>query len=223
MMLTRTPERAVALLGGLTASLALTLVILGLATGGSHAAIRIEQAATYAAQLVGRAPILRVDVAIDFGFQMVYTAFVASLYAMLRRWSAPSNTPGLWLGVLIASALLDALENAHVLAMLAQAEHGLAIADGQITAQVVISEVKLIANCGGLLMLSFALPEATRLERAVVAFLRWVHPVLGVAMLVAPALWARPFALLRFAGLIGALWAFAAIAQAHTRSAGTSR
>jgi hypothetical protein len=223
MMLIRTPERAVALLGGLTATLALTLVVLGLVTGGSHAAIRIEPAAAYAAQLVARAPILRVDVAIDFGFQMVYATFLASLYAMLRRWSAPGNAAGLWLGVLFASALLDALENAHALEMLAQAEHGLALADGQIAAQMVISEVKLVTNCAGLLMLSFALPEATRLERAVVTFLRWIHPILGVAMLVAPAMWARPFALLRFAGLIAALWSFAAIARAHTRGADGAR
>ena len=161
--------------------------------------------------------------AIDFGFLMAYTAFLAALSAMLRRWSAPDPVPALWLGALVASALLDALEDAHVLAMLAQAERGLAVHAAQVTAQMLISELKLVTSCGGLLMLSFALPEVTRLQRAVVIFLRWVHPVLGIAMLEAPVVWARPAALLRFAGLISALWAFVAIARARLRDATPAR
>lgn len=221
MMITKTPERAVALLAGLAATLALTLVVLALATGGSHSAIRMDPSAVHAARLVARATILRVDVALDFGFLLSYAAFLAALYAMLRRW-AP-GTPALWLGALLASALLDAAENAHVLTMLSQAEHGLTIPAAQIAAQMLISELKLVTSCAGLMMLSFALPERTRLERAVVSFLRWVHPVLGIAVLVVPAMWARPLLLLRFAGLISALWAFAAIARAGARQASAER
>jgi predicted nucleic acid-binding protein len=218
MMITRTPEHAVALLGRLAATLALGLVVLGLTTGNSHAAIRIDQAALYAAQLLARATLLRVDVALDLGFLLVYTAFLTALYATLRRWSAPDGAPALWLGALLVSALLDAVEDAHVLAMLAQAEHGIAIPDGQIAAQMLISELKLVTSYAGLMMLSFALPEGTRLERAVVGFLRWIHPVLGIAVLVVPSVWLRPLLLLRFAGLIGALWAFASIVRVHTRA-----
>jgi len=201
-------------------TLGLSLLLLALATGTSHAALLINRpGADYAALLVQRAPWLRLDLALDFLFLCSYTAFFAAVHAMVRGRDGAAVLPPVWLGALLLSAALDAAENAHLLVLLSMAEQGLIPGQGEIAFQAAASQVKLVANYAGLFALSLVLSRDTRRERVLTWFLRWGQAPLGVAVLVLPFPWARSLALLRTAGLVAGLWAFARIAQLQVRRA----
>jgi hypothetical protein len=214
------PETSLAVTGTLAGVLAAVLLVLALATGRSHALLQaVRPAAEQVALLLARPVLLRVDLALDGLLLCAYVAFFASLRANLRRWTDPARDLGpVWLGALALSALLDAVENTHVFAMLVQAEKGLPIAPGAIVMQAVASHVKLLANIGALFVLSFCLPRARPAERAIAVMLRWVQLPLGVAVLVLPASLARPVAIGRTWLLVAGLFAFASIARARARA-----
>jgi hypothetical protein len=210
-------ERATVMLGVLAGALALMLFSLALATQGSQGMFQVNRpAAEYAALLIRRAPYLRIDLGLDFVFIAVYAAFFVSLALVVKAWVR--DTPfrdniavvvGVATGALLMTALLDAAENAHILAMLSLAEQGLGIGQGEIAGQMVESQIKFFFSYFGLFVISFALPENTNIEKAIVFVLRWVQLPVGIAIFVLPAEWVRPFFIFRAVFFFAGLWAVA--------------
>jgi hypothetical protein len=200
----------------LSGTVALLLLALSLSTGTSHIAFQLVRPASEVAELLlARGSLLRVELGLDYLFLCLYTALFAATHDLLRAWDRRSARAPVWLGLLLGSAILDAVENAHLLALLPAVERGLSIPQVEVNAQAVIGHLKFAMNYAGLLVLSFALPDRTRLERGLVIFLRWIQAPLGAAVLTLPPGFVRPFGLLRVLGFIAALWAWARIARAR--------
>ena len=124
--------------------LALVLLILALVSQGSHQVFQISRpAADYAMLLLPRSATLKAELGIDFIFVCVYGATFIALATTLAEWargkgdSAFSAVFG-WGGAaaLVVTALLDAIENAHILSLLAMAEPGQLIAQSSIATQI---------------------------------------------------------------------------------------
>jgi hypothetical protein len=102
-------------LGIIAGGLALCLLALALVTHGSQAAFQVNRpAAEYAALLLQRAAVPRTELAIDFVFIGFYAAFFVYLLPAIQSWrNTRTVAHPIWLGALLVTALLDAVENAR--------------------------------------------------------------------------------------------------------------
>jgi hypothetical protein len=222
--MTNSLRRSTIMLGVLAGSLALVLLSLALATHGSQGMFQLNRpAAEYSALLLNRAAPLRIDLAVDFIYICVYAAFfvkLASVLPALRQQTgnehAPSVSSAVWVSALLATALLDALENTHILAMLSSAEHGVPIPQDAIVWQAVESQMKFLFSYFGLFLLSFYVPAESLFERGFAFVLRWVQAPVGIAIFVLPLEAAKPFYLARALFFILGFWSMAWIV--HRRS-----
>lgn len=216
-------ERTTVALAAVAGALALVLLILALAGLGSHQVFQINRpAADYARLLVQRSAALRAELGVDFIFLCVYGATFVALAATLCDWARGEDDRkfsmvfawGAAAG-LVLTALLDAIENAHLLSMLAMAEQGQPLAQSSIAAQMAASQVKFVSSYFGLLLLSFALPAASRVEKLLVFTLRWVQLPLGVSIFVVPPDFVKPLSFARAVFFIAGFWLTAYIVQAR--------
>jgi hypothetical protein len=218
-------ERATVNLGVVGGMLAFALFALALATQGSQGQFQINRpAADYAALLVERAPSLRADLGLDFIFIVVYSAFFVALALVLKRWvegqpfrDNVATIVNIAIGALLITGVLDAVENAHILAMLSMAEQGESIGQSEIAGQMVESQIKFLFSYFGVFVLSFVLPQSTIIERLAVFAFRWLQLPVGVAILVLPLELARPLFILRGIFFFAGLWAMAWIIAHRAR------
>ena len=218
-------ERATVSLATMAGTLALVLLILALVSQGSHQVFQINRpAADYAKLLLHRSATLKAELGIDFIFVCVYGATFIALATTLSEWargrgdSAFSAVFG-WGGAaaLVVTALLDAIENAHILSLLAMAEQGQLIAQSSIATQMAASQVKFVASYFGLFLLSFALPAESRVEKLLVFSLRWLQLPLGVSIFVVPPDFVKPLSVARAIFFVAGFWMTAYMVQARGR------
>jgi hypothetical protein len=134
-----------------TSICAATLLVLALATGGSQGLFQLyAHPDSYADLLRERGTALRWDIGIDLLFIAAYSSFII----MWSRWiiadGADRFLVNFALALVMMTALLDAIENAHILAMLRAAELGSQPSQGEILAQQVASQVKFQAAYFGM-------------------------------------------------------------------------
>lgn len=142
-----------------TSTCALILLILALATGGSQGLFQLyAPVADYSALLLKRAPVLRLDIGIDLLFIAAYLSFFVLMARRLLADGSDRLLVGIALGLVMMTALLDAIENAHILAMLRAVENGGVLSAGQILAQQVASQVKFQAAYYGMAGLGLLWP-----------------------------------------------------------------
>jgi hypothetical protein len=212
-------ERSTVILGGLAGLLALVLFVLEVTAQGSQSLFQINRpSAEFSALLLTRGASLRADLGIDFIFLCAYAAFFLSLCVVLKTWARDTPTSAetaVFINIATASLLitacLDAIENAHLLAMLSMAEQGQPIDQGEIAGQMIESMAKFMFSYFGLFVLSFALPQDTAIEKLVVLSLRWVQLPIGVGIFVLPPKYARPLYICRAVFFVVGLWATAFI------------
>jgi len=123
----------------------------------------------YAQKLRDEAGPLRLVFALDVAFLVLYTAFFAALALHLRALGRPFVM--IALGAMIATALLDIVEDHHILALLAVAEHGRPVDEGSIVFQHVLSQSKFSVSYIALFMFGLALPADGKLAWVLKAFL----------------------------------------------------
>lgn len=152
----------------------------------------------YSAILLKNPPVLRLAIGLDNVFIVLYSSMFLTLGATL--WKRTGSTALLLaaLALMAAAGLLDLLENMHFLAMIATALKGLEISPSQIELQVWESLVKFHLSYLGLFLLGFALPDETRLEKALCFALRWVQLPVGILIYLTPPAVAFPLVLVRF-------------------------
>jgi hypothetical protein len=175
----------------LAAASAAVLVVMGvitLVTGASQEAHEWYQPpAAYAASLLTKAGVTRALFGLDIGFLVLYTAFFAALADHLRKLGAPF----VWLALaaMIATALLDVVEDHHILSLLAVAEAGRPIEDGALVFQQTLSSSKFSVSYLALVMFGLAVPRDTRLGIALAVFLIVGTLASGVLGYAAPPAW----------------------------------
>ena len=190
-------DRVLAALAGLAALIVAAMVVGIVSTGMSQdffqSARPIEaHIARLTASSLG-ATGLRINLGLDNLFIVVYGAFFVFLAVRLRTLLDPwAGTVAL--AAILLTALLDAIENHHILMMLHSAERGLSLSTGESQAQMIVSAVKFHSSYLATFLFAFAFLRLGGLGRAI-AWALWLYVPLGVVISVLPIEIAGPWAL----------------------------
>jgi hypothetical protein len=171
-----------------SAAVLVAMAIVTLVTGASQEAHEWYQPPTaYAASLLTHPGALRLVFGLDVGFLVLYTAFFTALADHLTRLGRPF----LWLalGAMIGTAVLDIIEDHHILSLLGVAEAGRPIDDGAIVFQQTLSATKFTLSYLALVMFGLAIPRDTRLGLVLAVFLVAGTLISGVLGYAAPPAW----------------------------------
>jgi hypothetical protein len=193
-------NRTLAALAFLASAIVLCMVAGILATGGfSQEFFELSPSpAAVAAQLSDQPAHtfgLRLNVGLDNLFIIAYGAFFVLLAVRLRGLLSPI-TIGVALGALLLTALLDAVENHHILLMLHAFQHGEPLSAAELEAQMVVSNLKFHASYLGAFLFAFGFYRLGGLGR-VIAWLLWLYVLLGMITFAVPVEIVTPFALAR--------------------------
>jgi hypothetical protein len=157
-------------LAGASAAVLVAMTILAFATGASqeiHEHVATPEA--YATALLAHPAALRGLMGLDIAFLVLYTAFFAALAAYLRELGRPFTH--LALGAMVLTAVLDIVEDHHILALLRQAELGQLPSSAAITFQSVESATKFSVSFLSLVLFGLAIPRTTKLGWVLCLFL----------------------------------------------------
>lgn len=197
-------------LAGASAAVLLAMMIATLATGASQEAHeRYQPPAEYAPGLLAQPGALRLIFGLDVGFIILYTAFFAAFTDHLLRIGRPFVR--LALGAMIGTAVLDFIEDHHILALLAVAEAGRPIDDAALVVQHTLSATKFSLSYLALVLYGLAVPRDRWLGIVLSAFLVAGTPITGVLGFAAPPAWQPPLDAARGLGFLigfalGAAW-----------------
>jgi len=177
----RTTALALAAIGCLVAMVAITL-----ATGVSQETFEIVRSpADYAARLAAHPDALRALFAIDAAFLVLYaTLFVVAGRAL--ETPATRALVSLAIAAMLGTAVLDMIEDHHILAMLYGVESGISPTGGELVFQHTLSQVKFNLSYLGLFGLGLAVPRATLAGRALALLLTVGTLVQGAVLYAAP-------------------------------------
>lgn len=183
-----TMRRLAILLAVSTTAVLLVMVAVMTATGASQEAHEFYRPhAEYAAALLEHPGALRLLFALDVAFLVLYTAFFAAFADYLRALGRPFTR--LALAAMIGTALLDIVEDHHILTMLGIAERGEPLSDTAIAIQQVISASKFTLSDISLVLFGLAIPRDTRLGLVFALFLTAGTLVTAVVGYAAPPAW----------------------------------
>jgi hypothetical protein len=146
------------------------MVVVSVVTGASqerHEHVLLPE--VYAMAPLEHAPGLRALMALDIAFLVLYTAFFAALAHYLSALGRPFVR--LAFGAMLATAILDIVEDHHIIAMLESAEHGVLPAARSLTEQATLSMTKFSISYLALFMFGLAIPRTTKLGLALSLFL----------------------------------------------------
>ena len=171
-------------LAGMTGAVLLVMIVVMVVTGQTqepHEHFALPE--VYALGLVEKPGALRVVFALDIAFVALYTAFFAALAAYLRELGRPFVM--LALGAMILTALLDLVEDHHILTLIDQAEQRVLPTAGALAFQSVESACKFSASYISLVLFGLAIPRTTKLGWALSLFLvagTLISAVIGYAL-----------------------------------------
>jgi hypothetical protein len=190
-------DRTLAALAGLAALTVACMVAGILATGASQdffqSARPVDAYAALLAQNARAGLGVRLNLGLDNLFIVLYGGFFVFLSARLRPVLDPwANAVAL--ACLLLTALLDAVENHHIIEMLHSIQRGLALSAGDGQFQMVASQVKFHASYLGAFLFAFGLWRLGGLGR-VIALALWIYVPFGVVISVLPIEIAPPWAL----------------------------
>ena len=169
-----------------TAAVVLTAMVAITAVTGVAQEPFERQRVDYLTAIADAAPALRAIIGLDALFLIAYTAF----FVLLPRALGVDGEPVVRLGVraLVAVAVLDMIEDHHLLAVADAARDGLPVEPVRLALQQVLSQVKFHLSYLGLALVALGLPRRTAGERAFAWMLGLPLPVLGAVQWAAPTL-----------------------------------
>jgi hypothetical protein len=171
-------------LAGFTLGILVVMTVISLATGASqepHEHFALPE--NYAVGLLEHAGALRAVFALDIAFLVLYTSFFAALAKYLGEQGRPFVR--LALGLMVATAVLDIIEDHHIVAMLDGAEAGSLPSATEILVQSVISSTKFSISYLALVLFGIAIPRTTTLGWVLSIFLTagtLISAVIGYAL-----------------------------------------
>ena len=168
--------------GGVMLAMAVLSIVTGV-TQEAHEHVAVPEA--YGISLLEDSRALRPLFALDVAFTILYACFFAALALYLRDRKAPPLLVWLGLGALMVTAVLDLLEDHHILVMLDEVEHRILPTAGEIAFQATESACKFSVSFLGLVLFGLAVPRDRKLGTALFLFLTvgtLLSAVLGYAM-----------------------------------------
>ena len=139
---------------------------------------------------------LRINLGLDNFFIVVYSAFFTLLAVRLRTLLSPV-TIAVALAAFLLTALLDAVENHHILLMLHDFQHGASITAEELQWQMLVSNLKFHASYVGAFLFAFGFYRLGGLGRVIAALVWFGYVPLGMITFVVPVEAVVPFALAR--------------------------
>jgi hypothetical protein len=183
-----------------TMAVLLAMVVVSLATGATQELHEhYVPPDVYARDLLAHAAGLRLVMGLDVAFLVLYSAFFIALADHLRASPFTKFALGAMLGV----ALLDIVEDHHILSLLAVAEAGRPIDDVRIALQDTLSQVKFSLSYLALTLFGLAIPRTDRLGWVLCVFLTagtLASAVLGYG---SPPAWRASLDSVRWIGFLG--------------------
>ncbi|HEY1816828.1 MAG TPA: hypothetical protein VGG74_30985 [Kofleriaceae bacterium] len=160
-------------LAGCTGAVLVVMVIVSVATHATQEAHEhFALPEQYAVSLLDHATALRAVFALDIAFIVAYTAFFAALAAHLCERNPPlALLAKLGFAAMALTALLDIIEDHHILSLLDAAELRVLPSAGAISFQVVESATKFSVSYVSLFLFGLAIPRTTKLGWALCLFL----------------------------------------------------
>ncbi len=194
-------NRILAALAFLAAAIVLVMVAAILATGFfSQEFFELAPSPVSVADQLRNQPLhtlgLRINLGLDNLFIVVYSAFFVFLAVRLPTLLSPPII-AVALASLLLTALLDAVENHHIMLMLHDFQHGAPVSAEELQWQMLVSNLKFHASYVGAFLFAFGFYRLGGLGR-VIAWLLWFGYVpLGMITFVVPVEVITPFALAR--------------------------
>jgi hypothetical protein len=185
-----------------SAALLLVLVAMQLGSGVTQQWFEgVHPLDEYAARLVAQAGWLRGIVAVDDVFIAAYTAAAVLAAAALKQTGSPLW--GLALAGGVATGLLDLEENHHMLAMLVEAQQGIALSAASLEHRSVLSALKWALGPIAYGLFALGLPTGSRLARTVQLYTwLWVLPLTAAVLAIDDPLVLRPLAFVRLVSVV---------------------
>lgn len=178
------------------------LSVVGILAAGLQAGISQEpfQAGRLASENVAKLLInpqgLRFNIGFDNAFIVFYTAFFVMLAYRLRALLS-AEVVFFALGAIVVGAMLDAIENHHILTMLYSAEHGLPVTTEESQLQMLASSVKFHAVYVSAFLFAFGFARLGALGTFIALGIWFIFVPLGLAIYVTPLELARPLVIAR--------------------------
>ncbi len=194
-------NRILAALAFLAAAIVLVMVAAILATGFfSQEFFELAPSPVSVADQLRNQPLhtlgLRINLGLDNLFIVVYSAFFVFLAVRLPTLLSPPII-AVALASLLLTALLDAVENHHIMLMLHDFQHGAPVSAEELQWQMLVSNLKFHASYVGAFLFAFGFYRLGGLGR-VIAWLLWFGYVpLGMITFAVPVEVITPFALAR--------------------------
>jgi len=155
-----------------TGAVLLVMVAVSMITGATQETHEhYKPAADYARDLLAHPGGARLLFGLDIAFLILYTAFFGTLARYLHGYA--SSRPYAWLGfgAMVLVAILDIVEDHHILSLLALAENGRPIDDSAIAFQSVLSSTKFSVSYLSLFLFGISIPRTSKLGWALCLFL----------------------------------------------------
>jgi hypothetical protein len=194
-------NRILAALAFLAAAIVLVMVAAILATGFfSQEFFELAPSPASVADQLRDQPLhtlgLRINLGLDNLFIVVYSAFFVFLAVRLRTLLSPAIV-AVALAALLLTALLDAVENHHIMLMLHDFQHGTPISADELQWQMLVSNLKFHASYVGAFLFAFGFYRLGGLARVIAALVWFGYVPLGMITFVVPVEIVTPFALAR--------------------------
>ena len=190
-------------LAGATAAVMVVMAVLGLTTGTTqelHEHVALPE--IYGFGLIEQRGSLRAMMGLDLAFCVLYTAYFAALAAYLRERGASRVLVWIGLGAILLTALLDFVEDQHILVLLDLAEKKVLPSTGAIAFQAVESGTKFAVSFVGLVCFGLAIPRDNRLALALSVLLVLGTLISAVLTYAAPPRSMVMLEVCRFAGFL---------------------
>lgn len=171
-------------LAGFSLGILVVMTAISLATGASQEAHEhFARPELYAVGLLEHAGSLRAVFALDIAFLALYTSFFAALAKYLGDQGRPFVR--IAFGLIVATAVLDIIEDHHIVGMLDSAEAGVLPSATEILVQSVISSTKFSISYVALVLFGLAIPRTSTLGWVLAIFLTagtLISAVIGYAL-----------------------------------------
>ena len=214
-MMPDNPDRPLVLLAGLSALTVVAMLVVAASAGISQEVFQAARLAEPNARRLLLNPAgLRLNLGLDNLFIVLYAAFFVLLTVRLKD-VLPAPHRFVALAALMLTALLDATENHHILAMLFSAEQTLPLSTAESQVQMAASFVKFQASYVGMVLYAFGLYRLGGLGRPLAWGIWLVYVPIGLAIYMLPPEATKPLVLARAACFI---LAFAGVALIFRRS-----
>lgn len=210
-MIPASSDRPLALLAILSALTVIALLAAAFSAGISQEVFQAARLAEPNAVRLGLNPAgLRLNIGLDNLFIVLYSTFFVLLTVRLKD-VLPAPHRYVALAALMLTALLDAVENHHILAMLFSAEQDIPLTTGESQFQMAASFVKFQASYVGMFLYAFGLYRLGGLGRPLAWGIWLVYVPIGLVIYMVPPEASRSLVLARAFCFIAAFACAAAI------------